>query len=37
MRKPDRQVGIKHEQAFTDRLDGIQRVDFAYDRFLRSF
>jgi hypothetical protein len=35
MRKPDRQVGI--EQAFTDCLDGIQWVDFAYGRFLRTF
>ena len=35
MRKLDRQVGI--ERAFTDRLDGIQWVDFAYDRFLRTF
>jgi hypothetical protein len=35
MRKLDRQVGI--EQAFTDRLDGIQWVDFPYDQFLRTF
>jgi len=37
VRKPDRQVGIEHEQAFTDRLDDIQWVDFAHGRFLRAF
>jgi hypothetical protein len=30
VRKPNRQVGLQHEQAFTDRLDQIQRVDFAH-------
>jgi hypothetical protein len=29
VRKPDRQVGIEHEQAFTDCLYAIQRADFA--------
>jgi hypothetical protein len=33
----DRQVGIKHEQAFTDRLYKIQWVDFAHGRFLSTF
>jgi hypothetical protein len=37
VRKPDRQVGIEHEQTFTDRVYEIQRVDFAYGRFLRTF
>jgi hypothetical protein len=36
MRKPDRQVGIEHEQAFTDRVYEIQRIDFTYGRFLRT-
>ena len=37
VRKPDRQVGIEHEQAFTDRLYEMQWVDFAHGRFLRTF
>ncbi len=37
VRKPDRQVGIEHEQAFTDRLYEIQWVDFPHVRFLRTF
>jgi hypothetical protein len=37
MRKPDRQVGIDHERAFTDRLYEIQRVAFTHGRFLRTF
>jgi hypothetical protein len=28
----DRQVGLQHEKAFTDRLDQIQGVDFAHDK-----
>jgi hypothetical protein len=35
--KPDRRVGIKHEQTFTDRLYDIQWVDFAHARLLRTF
>ena len=37
VRKPDPQVGIEHEQAFTDRLYEIQWVDFPHGRFLRTF
>jgi hypothetical protein len=36
VRKPDRQVGIEHEQAFTDRLYEIQWVDFPHGRFSRA-
>jgi hypothetical protein len=35
--KPDRQIGIGHEQAFTDRLSEIQWLDFVHGRFLRTF
>jgi hypothetical protein len=35
--KPDRQIGIVHEQAFTDRRYDIQWVDVAHRRFLRAF
>src|SRR5580700_11303136 len=31
VRKPDRQVGIDHEQSFTDRLHEIQWVDFPHN------
>jgi hypothetical protein len=36
VRKPDRQVGIEHKQAFTDHLYDIQWVDFAHGRLLRT-
>jgi hypothetical protein len=34
VRKPDRQVGLQHEEAFTDCLDEIQWVDFAHGKRL---
>ena len=37
VRKPNRQVGIEHQRAFTDRLYEIHWVDFAHGRVLRTF
>jgi hypothetical protein len=34
--KPDRQIGIEHEQAVTGRLGEIQWAGFAHGRFLRT-
>jgi hypothetical protein len=35
VRKLDRQVGLKHEQTFTDRLDQIQGVDLWHGRLTK--
>jgi hypothetical protein len=37
VREADGQIGLEHEQAFTDRLDDIQGGGFAHRQLLRTF
>ena len=37
VRKPDRQVGIEHEQAFAARLYEIEWIEFPHGRLLPTF